>query len=53
MGHYEDRTARRRWTMMFADDSMVCSQSRQQVEEHLERLWRFDLERGGLTVNCR
>ena len=28
------------WTMMFTDDNVVCSESWEQVEEHLER-WRY------------
>ncbi|KAK3526332.1 hypothetical protein QTP70_024279 [Hemibagrus guttatus] len=38
------------WTMMFADDIVICSESRQQVEENLERC-RFALERRGMKVS--
>ncbi|KAK3550949.1 hypothetical protein QTP70_010876 [Hemibagrus guttatus] len=38
------------WTMMFADDTVICSESREQVEENLER-WRFALERRGMKSN--
>ncbi|KAK3557964.1 hypothetical protein QTP86_005212 [Hemibagrus guttatus] len=38
------------WTMMFADDIVICSESREQVEENLER-WRFALERRGMKVH--
>ncbi|KAK3512437.1 hypothetical protein QTP70_009855 [Hemibagrus guttatus] len=38
------------WTMMFADDTVICSESREQVEENLER-WRFALERRGMKVS--
>ncbi|KAK3517800.1 hypothetical protein QTP70_018963, partial [Hemibagrus guttatus] len=38
------------WTMMFADDIVICSESREQVEENLER-WRFALERREMKVS--
>ncbi|KAK3546076.1 hypothetical protein QTP70_020445 [Hemibagrus guttatus] len=38
------------WTMMFADDIVICSESREQVEENLDR-WRFALERRGMKVS--
>ncbi|KAK3537270.1 hypothetical protein QTP70_007006 [Hemibagrus guttatus] len=38
------------WTMMFADDIVICSESKEQVEENLER-WRFALERRGMKVS--
>ncbi|KAK3532192.1 hypothetical protein QTP86_009297 [Hemibagrus guttatus] len=38
------------WTMMFADENVICSESREQVEENLER-WRFALERRGMKVS--
>ncbi|KAK3565083.1 hypothetical protein QTP86_033141 [Hemibagrus guttatus] len=37
-------------TMMFADDIVICSEGREQVEENLER-WRFALERRGMKVS--
>ncbi|KAK3542137.1 hypothetical protein QTP86_016465 [Hemibagrus guttatus] len=38
------------WTMMFTDDIVICSESREQVEQNLER-WRFALERRGMKVS--
>ncbi|KAK3571218.1 hypothetical protein QTP86_005428 [Hemibagrus guttatus] len=38
------------WTMMIADDIVICSESREQVGENLER-WRFALERRGMKVS--
>ncbi|KAK3546072.1 hypothetical protein QTP70_019989, partial [Hemibagrus guttatus] len=38
------------WTMMFAHDIVICSESRKQVEENLKR-WRFALERRGMKVS--
>ncbi|MBN3290172.1 LORF2 protein, partial [Polypterus senegalus] len=38
------------WTMMFADDIVIYSESREHVEETLER-WRYALERKGMKVS--
>ncbi|KAK3531149.1 hypothetical protein QTP70_013262 [Hemibagrus guttatus] len=45
-----DQLSESPWTMMFADDIVICSESREQVEENLER-WRFALERRGMKVS--
>ena len=37
------------WTMMFADDIVICSESKEQVEEKLDS-WRYALERRGMKV---
>ncbi|KAF3708357.1 Retrovirus-related Pol polyprotein from type-2 retrotransposable element R2DM [Channa argus] len=38
------------WTMMFADDIVIWSKSRKQVEENLER-WRSALESTGIKLS--
>ena len=38
------------WTSMFADDIVNCGESKEQVEEKLER-WRYALERRGMKVS--
>ena len=40
------------WTMMFADDIVICSESNERVEGKLES-WRYPLERRGIKVNRR
>ena len=40
------------WTLMFADDIVICSESKERVEETLES-WRYALERSGMKVNRR
>ena len=37
---------------MFADDTVICCESREQVEEKLDR-WRYDLERRGMKAAAR
>ena len=39
-------------TMMFADDIVICSESKEHVEEKLES-WRYALERRVMNVNRR
>ena len=38
------------WTMMFADDIVICSENKERVEEKLES-WIYALERRGMKVN--
>lgn len=36
---------------MFADDMVICSESRVEVEEKVER-WRYALEKRGMEISC-
>ena len=38
------------WMMMFADDIVICIESREQVEENLKR-WTYALDRRGMKVS--
>ena len=38
------------WTMLFADDIVICEEIRKEVEQRLE-CWRYALERRGMKVN--
>ena len=38
------------WNVMFADDVVICSESKEQVERSLER-WRYALDRRGMKVS--
>ena len=40
------------WTMMFADDIVICSESKERVEEKLKS-WIYTLERRGMKGNMR
>ena len=40
------------WIMMFADDIVICSESKAHIEDKLES-WRYALERKGMNVNRR
>ena len=39
------------WTMLFADDIVICEETREEVERRLES-WKYALERRGMKV-CR
>ena len=38
------------WTMLFADDIVICEETRQKVERRLES-WKYALERRGMKVS--
>ena len=38
------------WTMLFADDIMICEETRKEVERRLES-WKYALERRGMRVS--
>ena len=38
------------WTMLFADDIVICKETREEVEQRL-KCWRYALERRGMKVS--
>ena len=38
------------WTMLFADDIVICEETREEVDRRLE-CWRYALERRGIKVS--
>ena len=38
------------WTMLFADDIVICEETREEVVQRLE-CWRYELERRGMKVD--
>ena len=47
---YGDAQTKSPWTIMSADDIVICSENRKQVEENLERL-RYVLDKRGMKVS--
>ena len=45
-----DRLTNEAWTMMFADDIVICEKTREEVEQRLES-WRYALEGRGMKVS--
>ena len=51
MGRLTDEVRRETpWTMLFADDIVICTETREEVEQRIES-WRYALERIGMKVN--
>ena len=38
------------WTMLFADDIVICQETREEVEQRIE-CWRYVLKRRGMKVS--
>ena len=38
------------WTMLFADDIVICEETREEVKQRL-KCWRYALERRGMNVS--
>ena len=38
------------WTMLFADDNVICEETREEMEQRLES-WRYALKRRGMKVS--
>ena len=38
------------WTMLFADDIVICEETREEMERRLKS-WKYALERRGMKVN--
>ena len=38
------------WTMLFADDIVICEETREEIDRRLE-CWRYALERRGMKVS--
>ena len=51
MDRLTDEVRRERpWTMLFADDIVICEETREEVEQRLES-WKYALERRGMKVS--
>ena len=51
MDRLKDEVSRKPpWTMLFANDIVICEETRKEVEQRLE-CWRYALERRGMKVS--
>ena len=50
MDRLTDKVRRPTWTMLFADDIVICKETREEVERRIE-CWKYALEKRGMKVS--